>query len=236
MHEPDVVLTDYLLALVSVVFAVLIVRRRAAAALHVWLAIYFAMAAVASACGGTVHGFFPDEHSLGAAILWRTALVAIGVATLATWTIGAQLLFSPGGARWITIAAALQLAVYVPVVLFVTQDFRVAIADNLPALLFLILALVLAYRRHARAGLLVAAGGLVLTLVAATLQQLKVGIDPRYFNYNAVFHTLQAIALLLFFLGCCSALLLTPAETGASVTGARRDPSAEQQHTASRNA
>jgi hypothetical protein len=201
MNEPDVVLTDYLLALESCVFAVL-TWRLAGGSLRVWLGLYFAGAAVASACGGTVHGFFSDEQALGAMVLWRVALVAIGVSTLANWAIGGESLFSPRAARWVTLAAALQLIVYCFVVIFVTQDFRVAIVDNLPALVFLIVALVVAYRRQGRGGLLVAAGGLALTLVAAALQQLQVGVDPRYFNYNAVFHTLQAIALLLFFLGC----------------------------------
>jgi hypothetical protein len=199
MLEPDVVLTDYLLAALSLVFAALM--WRATGPLRLPLATYFASAAVASAAGGTVHGFFADPDSLGAAVLWRIALLAIGVATLANWTIGARLLFAPRVARWIVLAAGLQLAAYSVVVLFVSQDFRVAILDNLPALLFLLVALVLAYGRHRRAGLLVAAGGLVLTLVAAALQQLQIGIHPVYFNYNAVFHTVQALALLVFFLG-----------------------------------
>ena len=46
-----------------------------------------------------------------------------------------------------------------------------------------------------------AAGGLSLTLVAAVLQQLQVALHPDYFNHNAVFHVVQAVAMLLFFLG-----------------------------------
>jgi Family of unknown function (DUF6962) len=93
-------------------------------------------------------------------------------------------------------------------VLFVSQNFRVAIIDNLPAVLFLLAALLICYRRQPRRGPLVAAAGLSLTLVAATLQQLKVGINPVYFNYNAVFHVVQAVALLLLFLGA-QALIAT---------------------------
>jgi hypothetical protein len=200
VHEPDVVLTDYLLAAESLVFAGYFIRRHATAPLGWWLALYFACAAVASGCGGTVHGFLSGD-SLAAAVLWRTTLVTIGIATLANWAIGAKLLFSPRVAGWIIAAAGLQFAAYLLVVLAVSQDFRVAILDNLPALLFLLVALLLAYRRHRRGGLLVAAAGLVLTLVAATLQQMQIGIHPVYFNYNAVFHTVQALALLVFFLG-----------------------------------
>lgn len=202
MTEPDVALTDYLLAAESFLF-VLLLRRRdmKAGRLQFWFTIFFAAAGVASACGGTVHGFFADERMPGQAILWRATLLAVGVATLANWAIGARVLLAEHVAKWIIVAAGVQLAAYSVVVVFLSRDFRVAIADNLPAVLFLILALLLAYRREPRAGLFVAAGGMSLTLLAAALQQLQVAVHPRYFNHNAVFHVVQAVALLLFFLG-----------------------------------
>jgi hypothetical protein len=207
MTEPDVALTDYVLALECLLFAAVFARNaRRAGSTSFWLAIYFFAGSIASACGGTVHGFFQDEQSVGYSILWSSTLLAIGVATFAAWTIGAKLIFPPLWVRRVRVAATVQLAAYYLVVLLVSQRFVVAIADNLPAVLFLIVALLLRFRREPYTGLLVAAGGLTLTLVAAGLQQFQVAIHPRYFNHNAVFHVVQALALLLLFVGCRSFL------------------------------
>jgi len=43
--------------------------------------------------------------------------------------------------------------------------------------------------------------GLALSAVAALLQASRVAIHPIYFDHNAVYHVLQAIALVLLYLG-----------------------------------
>ena len=175
-----------------------------------WWVLFFTTTAVASLSAGTVHGFFADEATAGYAVLWPFSLLAIGVAALAAWAIGARLGLRPALARWVVRAAFVQLAVYGAVVLGVTADFRVAIADYLPAVVFLLVVFVaLAVRRRGSAAPsppgssapALAAGGLALTLVAAALQQLEIGIDPVHFNHNALFHVLQAVALALVYLG-----------------------------------
>jgi hypothetical protein len=204
MKELDVALTDYFLALEAFLFVVLLVRHRNdTGRLRFWFVIYFLAASLASACGGTVHGFVNEEQAGAYAILWRATLLAVGVAALANWAIGAHLLFSHRVTRWIVLAAVVQLLAYAVTIIFVSQDFRVAILDNLPAVVFLIVALLLTCLRQPQAGLLVAAGGMSLTLVAAALQQLEIGIHT-HFNHNAVFHVIQAIALFMVFRGCRS--------------------------------
>lgn len=202
MTEADVTLTDYALALEGVVFLFLLQRGRThPGRLRSWFMLFFASMSAASLCGGTVHGFFLDEQTLGSVILWPATLLAIGITTFSTWAIAACLLEAPGIAGWVLVAAGVQLAIYCVVVLFLTQQFWVAVADNLPAVFFLLLALGLAYRRAKERGLLLAAAGAALTVIASLLQQRRVGIHPVYFNHNALYHVLQAIALLLFFVG-----------------------------------
>ena len=202
MTEPDVTLTDYALALEGILFLVLLQRGRPGPwGLRSWFSLFFASVSAACLCGGTVHGFFLDDQTRVHTILWPATLLAIGVTALSAWAIGAKLLFSRSVARWVLLVAVLQFAFYSIVVLFRTEEFSVAILNNVPAVLFLIIALGLTYRREKQTSLLLAAGGLVLNLVAALLQQLGIGIHPVYFNHNALYHVLQAVALFLLFLG-----------------------------------
>ncbi len=74
MTEPDVTLTDYALALEGILFLVLLQRGHARPwGLRSWFSLFFASVSAASLCGGTVHGFFLDEQTLGHTILWWTA-------------------------------------------------------------------------------------------------------------------------------------------------------------------
>lgn len=201
MTEPGVTLTDYAVALEAVVLGFLVWRsQQPGGGLRFWLTLLFASVSVASLCGGTVHGFILDERTLGYTILWPATLLAMGVTALSMWAIGARLLFSRRVARWMLAGAAVQFALYSFVVLFRSQEFWIGITDNLPAILLLALALGLTFRREGPGSLALALGGPAMVLLAALLQQLRVGIDPVYFNHNALYHVLQAIALWLLFL------------------------------------
>ena len=193
MTEPDVALTDYALALECTVFAYLLQRKE-----H---ALFFGSAAIASLAGGTVHGFFLDDRTLGNAVLWRITLIAIGVTAASAWAIGARVLFPVPTARRISIAAAAALAVYCVVTVFITQEFRAAVIFYLPAVVFLLVALSVAYARARERGILVAVAGLGLMFIAAAVQQARLALHPRYFNHNALYHLIQAVALWLLFLG-----------------------------------
>jgi hypothetical protein len=205
MTEPDVTLTDYALALESALFVVLLnYGRGRPAGMRFWFTLMFASLCAASIFGGTVHGFFLDEQSRGNAILWPATLVATGVTTLSMWAVGARLLLPARLAKWVVGGACVVFLAFTGAVLFVTQVFWIAVVDNLPAALFLLVALATSYRRDGRASLLSATIGVALNLVAAALQTAKVGIHPVYFNHNALFHVLQAIALCLLFFGARS--------------------------------
>ena len=193
MTEPDVALTDYALAIECSLFAYLAHRRE-----H---ALFFGSAAVASLAGGTVHGFFLDVRTLGNAVLWRITLIAIGVTALSAWAIGARVLFPGPAARRLTIVAAAAFAGYSVLTLFITQDFRAAVAFYLPAAVFLLVVLSLAYARGRERRVVVAISGLGLMFIAAAVQQARIVLHPTYFNHNALYHLIQAVALWLLFLG-----------------------------------
>lgn len=159
-----------------------------------WFLIFFGATAAASFAGGTVHGFFADSK-----ILWRVVLISLGVVSAAAWAIGARLLFGDRIARIITIAAWVEFAAYALLVAFVTDSFAVAIVNYLPSTIFLIVAFFVSYQAGSAAPLALGLGGLVLTLVAAGVQQARIALHPTYFNHNALYHLLQAVALFLIF-------------------------------------
>lgn len=199
MTEADVALSDYALAVECGVFAVLLARASGGdAPLRRRLVLFFAFLSVASLLGGTVHGFLAPEGPLRGA-LWRATLLSIGGASLAAWAAGAQLHFSRRTARWIEIGAAVQLALLALAVAFVSQRFWIAIAAYLPATIFLLVVLWLAYRRTRAANLRWGVLGLGLTFPAALVQQLGVSPHPSYFTHNTLYHSIQGVAFVLIF-------------------------------------
>ena len=200
--EPDVTFADYALAIECALFSYLLYRRGdREQPLRAWFALFFGSASVAALTGGTVHGFFLDVTTVGYAILWPATLLAIGLAALAAWGIGARIQFSEPLARWITLVAAVQFVVYGVVVFFVTQEFLAAVLDYLPAAVFLAMAFAAAYKRGRERPVLVGLAGLMLTFVAAGVQQGGLALHPLYFNHNALYHVIQAVALFMIFWG-----------------------------------
>lgn len=202
MHEPGVAVTDYVLALVCAVLAVLLLREQTRSPwARAWAVVFFLALCVASIAGGTTHGFFPDEHSAGARVIWMITLYAIGVTALATWMLGARVLFRV--VEWPFRAWAYgQFALYLVITSLVTQEFWTTMLTYVPASLFLTVAVLVAFRRYHDANYLLMLVGLGLTFVAASVQRSKLAVDPVYFNHNAVYHVIQTLALLFLFMGC----------------------------------
>lgn len=208
MTEPDVTLTDYALAIECIILALLLRPLGAPrGGLRVPFLLFFGSIGATALFGGTVHGFFLDESSLGHAILWPAALLGVGVTATAAWILGAQLWFSEGAARWIAIAAVLGLAVYAALVLSGSQSFRVAVLFYVPATVFLALAYIVLLARSPGRAATMGLSGLGLSFVAAFIQQAGVSIHPIFFTHNALYHLVQGIALFMIFLSARGLLL-----------------------------
>lgn len=201
MTEPDVALTDYALAIECAVFCALALRWAATdRRLRALWVVLFASIGVGSVLGGTVHGFFLAEDSAGHDILWPATLLALGVTSTAMWLIGARVQLRESAERWVGRVALAALVAYALVVIFVNSRFYVAIVMYLPATVFLLVVMTLAYRRTPSSALACGIVGLALTFVAAAVQQLRIAIHPVYFNHNALYHVIQGISLFLLFL------------------------------------
>jgi hypothetical protein len=198
MTEPDVVVTDYLLAAESVVLALLVARAPTSRTeIQHWFVLFFSATALASLTGGTVHGFFPSNTSAIGTGLWRISLVAIGFAAASAWSIGARLALSDGVAQTVERAAWIELVGYSAILILVSDAFWVAIVNYLPATLFLGAAFAFLYRANRDSAILFGLAGLGLTVIAALVQRTTMTIHPLYFTHNALYHTIQAVALAL---------------------------------------
>jgi len=198
--EPDVTLTDYLVATECALFTYLLARKGDQKhPLRIWFAVFFGSISVAGITGGTVHGFFLSTETLEYMILWPSTLVAIGVTALAAWVIGARIYFSPKVAGMVSVVAAIGFAGYCLIVLFVTQSFSISVINYLPAVIFLTVIFTLIYSQARERQVLVGLIGFLLTFIAAGVQQGGIALHPIYFNHNALYHLIQAVALFMIF-------------------------------------
>ena len=202
MTEISVALTDYLLAAECGLFAWIIGkegegnhRPRAG-----WVG-FFAALGASSLLGGSVHGFFPGTASMPGALLWKGTMLTLGLATMACWMLGARMWSERSLPRWIRGAMVVQFLISASLPLLVFQPFWMAILNYLPAVVFLLLGSWVFHRRHRIPGLPLISLGLGLTLVASGMQQLRLGIHPRYFDHNALYHLMVGVGLGMVFLG-----------------------------------
>jgi len=201
MTEPDVALTDYAIALECAILTGLLARVASdGGGLRRLFTLLFASTGIAAAAGGTVHGFFLDERSTAGAILWRIALLALGLTSFAAWSIGGRLIFDEAAARTLQWIAGLGGLAYGFIILAVSQSFWIAIAGYAPSVLFLGAAFVVRYRRRHERSLLAGLAGVALTALAAVVQRMRIGIDPAWFNHNALYHVIQMVALALLYI------------------------------------
>ena len=110
--ERDVALTDFGLTIECLALAAWLHWRTPMNPLRTWFVIFFAALGIAALLGGITHGFLNDPRSALYGLTWSATLLAIGIAAVATWTIGARLLFSERTAKRVLVAAGLLFIVY----------------------------------------------------------------------------------------------------------------------------
>ena len=206
IHDPDVTLTDYGLTLLCAWIMWRIWRGPGFGKPRGWLLIFYTGIGLAALFGGTVHGFFEIEGSLGYRVLWPATLISIGVAALGAWGLGARLVLKDGLGSALIGLATLEFLAYSTAVVAGYHSFTFAILQYLPGTIFLTIAVFVARRRDPKPGYRQAMAGLALTFFAALIQQQQVGLHPVVFDHNALYHVVQAVALVLFFRGMTMAL------------------------------
>ncbi len=195
--EPDVALTDLLLAIESAMLAVFSWRRSSSSALRASTTVFFAALGLSALLGGIHHGLLvPGSPS--SELVWRLTLAALGFVALAEWVIATGLI-APRWLRTVTIVAFVECVLYLAWVPGRHPEFRFAIINYVPPTILLLAAFTLLLIRRRALPPALGAAGIVLTFIAAWIQQSRLSLEPLHLSYNALYHLVQAIALVLLF-------------------------------------
>jgi hypothetical protein len=202
LHEADVALTDVALALLGGVCAWKLWRRPARTPVQRDGAVINAGLAAAAFGGAVFHAFFPAKVGTPAGYtIWLLTTAAIALAA-ATMLLLAWRLVRPH-TPWLVrggVAAGYAIS-FVATIALIDPSYRTVVLFYGPVLLALLVAAVLAARQSPNSGWRWIAMGLALSVVAAVLQQQRVAAHPVYFDHNALYHLVQAIALVVLYRG-----------------------------------
>ena len=169
MPDPMALVTDYALGAAALLFAARLWR------VHRMWALAFVFTAAAAFFGGTYHGFGDRTPAL-----WKATVMSVGVASF---------FLLAGTHRRLGIVAAIKLVIYLSWMI-THDDFVYVIADY--GLTLLVVAIV----HPAKKWVL---GSIAVSIIGALVQQSRVTIDPKWFDYNDLYHVIQIVALWMLY-------------------------------------
>jgi hypothetical protein len=204
IHDPDVVVTDVVLAILGGYLGWRLWRASGGRTLLISGALLMGGLASAALWGAIFHAFFPaGTATLPGFLVWIPVTLSIVVAASVMLDLGLRLLLPRMQRRLRRAIVAGYAVAFVVVVLFVHESFGSIVYFYTPALLLLLIAAGQEGMRRRDAGWALVAAGLMTSLGAAALQQSGVAIHPVYFDHNALYHVVQALALIVLFIGWC---------------------------------
>ena len=197
MREPATALTDFLLALLSVVF-LFELRRRGRSPL-VGAQLFFAGFALAALLGGIEHGFLVGDASAAQRLVWWLTITFTGVAACGLGCIGLERLGVRDARRLLvgTSVFVVSFGAYA----WSDSRFVVSVLVSGAGSALCLFGLVRSALRDRRSGAVWAAAGLLISVAASVLQQQRVAAHAIYFDHNATYHVLLIPALALLYAG-----------------------------------
>ena len=197
IQEPMTLATDYVLALLGVVWGVDLLRKPRRAA-RLWGCGFLAMAAGAF-FGGTAHGFADWFDPVQHALVWKATTYSIGLASfflLAATGAGA---LPCTASRALVAIAAVKLAVYLWWMAS-HDEFRYVIYDYGPSMLVVLAGHLWAWRARGFDWARWIVVGVVVSFVGAGVQLSGFALN-EHFNHNDLYHVIQMAGLWLFWRG-----------------------------------
>jgi hypothetical protein len=222
IYDPDVVVTDVILALLGGYLGWRLWRASGQRTLLITGTLLMAGLASAALWGAIFHALFPaGTASLRGFLTWIPVTLSIVVAASAMLDLSLLLLLPRLGPRLRRSIVAAYGVAFAVVVLLVHESFGTIVYFYIPALLLLLIAAGCQAIRDRDTGWALITTGLVLSAGAAGLQQARVAIHPIYFDHNAVYHLVQGLALIVIYLGWrrASLVVVPPRRFGARSPG-----------------
>ena len=201
MMEPDVTLTDLLLAMQCAAFAVVLLRGRGINPIEKRLfAALFAALAVSSLFGGLWHGVLSKVDTVAGDAIWSIAMAALAGSAAVLWLISGRLIRRPAWALLASRVAVVQFILQVFVSVCVTDSFLVPAVGLLPPMA----ATVAGYIIRAQSGhaihCICGAAGVTFAALAGLVIVFDLSLHPRWATTLAVYHAVQFVAFGLVFL------------------------------------
>ena len=175
VHDPIALVTDYLLAVAALGFAVPLWR------VHRMWGQAFVFTGVAAFLGGTYHAFAPEN-----ALLWKAVVYSVGLASF--------FLLAGTGGRALRILATAKLIVYL--IWMATHDEFVWVIADYGLTLLIVAAVHLIWRSSATPWVL---SSIAVSIAGALVQQFRVTVHPFWFDFNDLYHVIQIVALRLLY-------------------------------------
>jgi hypothetical protein len=201
IYEPMTALTDLLLTVFTVVWALSlakITQEISDATLVYWSNAYW-MTALSAFLGALSHGIGPNLPVKSRAVLWRLTLIAIGWTAFFMLMGTFQNILSADSMRWLRWIPII-LIIFYHIALFKRDEFSTAILFYAPVMVIVLIAYSYAYLYLAIASALNVAIGMIISFIAAFIQFKKFGLH-KHFNHNDIFHVVQLVGLYFIYLG-----------------------------------
>lgn len=216
--EPSTLITDLLLGALALACGIGLLRRSGWAdrAARLWGAGLLTLG-VAAIAGGLYHGFRPLLAPLAVTALWKSTVLAIGLADL---LLLAGALFAWAGRRLRRLLLPLLVAKFAVYAVWMAghDDFLYVLLEYGPSLLLLLVLALVAWRRRPDRGGAAITAGVLVSVLAALVQASGLSLH-RHLNHNDLYHLVQMVAVWLFYRGARSWL---PAGTAAATASDRQ--------------
>jgi len=217
--DPDVVFTDLGLAALGTYFAWRLGGGRPGGGWSRRGAIVMLGLASAALWGALFHAVFPAKTATAAGfVVWLLVAFSIAVVAGSLLDMALTIFFArlapdvrPGVRRAIVLGYCILFAC---IILFVDESFTTVTRLYAPTVILMFFAAQYQASRPGNATWMLISGGLALSMLAALLQQARIAIHPVYFDHNALYHVVQAVALVLLYLGFLARRADSPTRAG----------------------